>query len=611
MKKHILTGITILAMLVLVLPSCNDDDILDQTPLDRYSDAVVWSDINLANAYLLKLYANLDYGWRNRGHGYETSIYAGDMVKTKGMQTILYNTGAQTPDQLGSDRGQLNWEHYADIHRLNVFLANIDDLPEAYPESERDAIKAKADVLKGEGLFLRGLFYMEIMRSYGGVPLLEEPLELGDDYSGIGRSSFEETVNFIVKDFDDAAQLLKLKDEMEMGRANKEAALAFKSRLLLFAASDLTADGNAENELVGYINPDRTALWTAARDAAKAVMDLGTCELADWGSGNPKEIAQKCHEFFIAYTLADKEVIFGKMHAKDVGYIIRTNLRCGSNGNNNWGNNGPTGNMVDSYQMEDGSDFFDHFIINEDEEYINTSSVFTSENPYHNRDPRFYASILYDSCIWQPRFENLVDLDPLGIYDRRTRTVIENGEIVSERYGLDSRQGPVEAWNGGYSGYLLKKWMDPTIIGKQENNENIHIYIRYAEVLMNYAEACLELDDIATATTYINMIRNRAGLPDFTGDITEALRHERKIEFFAENIRWYDIRRWKILHEVLGPMPSGMKIDEVTEDGVTTTTWTRIRVQPDNNVVPKMYWLPIERDEINRAPQLKQNPFYN
>jgi len=611
MKKHILTGITILAILLLLLPGCSDEDILDQTPLDRYSDAVVWSDINLADAYLLKLYANVDYGWRNRGHGYETSIYAGDMVKTKGMQTIPYNTGSQTPDQVGSDRGQLNWEHYSDIHRLNVFLANIDNVPEAYPESDREDIKAQADVLKGEALCLRGLFYMEICRSYGGIPLLDEPLELGEEYSGIVRSTFEETIDFIAQDFDNAAELLQLKDEMKMGRTTREAALAFKSRLLLFAASDLTADGTAENELVGYSNPNRTALWTAARDAAKAVMDLGTCELSDWGGADVNEIAQKCHEFFIAHTLADKEVIFGKMHAKDVGYIIKTNQRCGPNGNNCWGNNGPTGNMADSYQMIDGSDFFDHFTLNENDEYINTSAVFTSENPYHNRDPRFYASFLYDSCIWQPRFANLAELDPVGIYDRRTRTVIENGVVVSERFGLDSRQGPVEAWNGGYSGYLLKKWMDPVIIGKQETNENIHIYIRYAEILMNYAEACMELDDVPTATTHINMVRNRAGLADFTGDITEALRQERKVEFFAENIRWYDVRRWKILEEVLAPMPSGIKIDEVTEDGVMTTTWTRIMAQPDNNVVPKMYWMPIDRDEINRAPWLDQNPGYN
>jgi len=285
MKKHILTGITILAILLLLLPGCSDEDILDQTPLDRYSDAVVWSDINLADAYLLKLYANVDYGWRNRGHGYETSIYAGDMVKTKGMQTIPYNTGSQTPDQVGSDRGQLNWEHYSDIHRLNVFLANIDNVPEAYPESDREDIKAQADVLKGEALCLRGLFYMEICRSYGGIPLLDEPLELGEEYSGIVRSTFEETIDFIAQDFDNAAELLQLKDEMKMGRTTREAALAFKSRLLLFAASDLTADGTAENELDGYSNPNRTALWTAARDAAKAVMDLGTCELSDWGGG--------------------------------------------------------------------------------------------------------------------------------------------------------------------------------------------------------------------------------------------------------------------------------------------------------------------------------------
>ena len=149
MKKHILSGITILAILLLIAPGCSDE-ILDQIPLDRYSDAVVWSDINLADAYLIKLYANVDYGWRNRGHGYETSIFAGDLISGKGNSTIVYNTGAQTPDNLSSDRAQLNWDHYPDIHKLNIYRQNIDGVPDEYPDSEKEDIKAQADVLKGE-----------------------------------------------------------------------------------------------------------------------------------------------------------------------------------------------------------------------------------------------------------------------------------------------------------------------------------------------------------------------------------------------------------------------------------------------------------------------------
>jgi hypothetical protein len=386
--------------------------------------------------------------------------------------------------------------------------------------------------------------------------------------------------------------------------------MGLKSRMLLFAASDLTADGTAPNELVGYSNPDRTALWTEARNAAKALIDLGTCKLADFGAPDQKVVAQRYFDFFKAYDFSDDEAIWGRMHRKDVGFTIQTNRRNGPNGNNNHGNNGPTGNYADSYEMEDGTKFFDHFTINENEEYVNVSSTFTSENPYHNRDPRFYATFLYDSAVWQPRFANLAEIDPLGIYDRRTRIKIVNGEVVSERFGLDTRQGPVENWNGGYTGYLLKKFMDDNIIGRDENNENIIIYIRYAEVILNYAEACLELGDIETATTYINMIRNRSGMPDFTGDIKEALIHERKVELFAENLRWYDVRRWKIIEDVLAEIPYGVDITEINNDGTITTTWKRIQVQPENNFSEKLYWIPIPTSERNKAPQIEQNPGY-
>ena len=134
--------------------------------------------------------------------------------------------------------------------------------------------------------------------------------------------------------------------------------------------------------------------------------------------------------------------------------------------------------------------------------------------------------------------------------------------------------------------------------------------MRYAEVLLNYAEACLELGEENEAATYINMVRNRAAMPDFTGDIWDAYHYERKIELFAEDIRWYDIRRWRMLEELLPKTVLGIKIDEITIDGVKTTTWERLRAMPDNNVVEKMYWIPIQSDELKRAPKLVQNPGY-
>lgn len=608
MKKYIF-NIRIFIGLMFFTFACNND-FLDRSPLDSYSDAVVWSDISLAEFYLNELYNNVECGWNQRAHGYQTGLFVGETTMTKGAELTNYSNGNISAGSPGVDRGHLTWHHFSNIHKLNVFLNRIDELPEAYNESEREQIREQAQVLKGEAIFLRAVFYHDICRSYGGVPLLSEPAELGDDFSNFTRNTFEETINFIVDDCNEAAQLLKPKAETEMGRACKEAAIALKSRMLLFAASDLTADSEVENEYVGYTNPDRTALWTAARDAAKELIDMGTAQLEDFGAPDQEAVAENYFNFFKAKDVSSPEVLWAKMHRADVGFIIRTNLRNGPNGIDNWGNNSPYGSFVDGYQMADGTDFFDHFEFNSNDEYVNVSDTYTRENPYKDREPRFYGSILYDSAVWQPRFDNLAPIDPLGIYDRRTRVVIENGEVVSERPGLDTRQGPLSPSNGNYTGYIMKKFMDDEIVGRDENNTNIIIWIRYAEVILNYAEAAYELGDIETATTYINMIRNRAGLPDFTGDVFEALQYERKFELFSENLAWYDVRRWKELEENFEPTLYGVDIREVTEDGEVTTTWRKIQAAPERIFSEKLYWVPIETDELNRAPQLVQNPGY-
>jgi len=607
MKKY--TNIIILSVLVLLLTTCSEK-ILDKSPLDQFSDATVWSDPSLASAYLSYCYDYIEHGLR----AVMLSAVSDETFVSRGSSSTPYHLGTMSADNVGGAYGNpwfphTSWQQFNNVQKINFFLDNIDLVSEGYVEPQKSQVKAETDLLKGEALFLRAFIYTNLCRTYGGVPIINKANKLGDDFSTITRATFEETVNFIVKDCDDAAQLLVLKSETEMGRATKEAALALKSRMLLFAASDLTADGTATSDLVGYASPNRTSLWTAARDAAKAVIDLGTCELADFGAPDLKAVASNYFEFFKAYDLSDDEVIWGRTFVTGLGRRHRTNQTNGPNGINNFGRNGPLQRMVDEYEMSDGSKFFNHFSIVNDE-YKNTSATFSHESPYYDREPRFYASVLYDSCIWQARFANAAARDPLGIYERRTHRTMTGPTTYVDVFGLDTRKDNYFPAGGCYGGYLTKKFMDNTVVGDVEYNQNIWIFIRYAEILFNYAEACLELGDIPTATTYINMIRNRAGLPDFTGDITEALRHERKVELYAEEHRWYDIRRWKILVESLSPPNYGIDIMEINDGGTITTTWTQIVAMQANNPNEKMYWIPIQTDEINKAPQLIQNPGY-
>ncbi len=602
----------ILIFICLFLSGCNK--ILDKTPVDKFSDAVLWTDINLADKDLMSFYTNTLYG----GFGYlpiaSLTDESHDTHEFGTQNYLLGNINPSNTSPLGDWGFQyLRWDIlYLNIQNVNIFLANIEKVPNAYPVAQQPSIKAMADRMKGEALFLRAYIYEDLARNYGGAIINSVPYVLGADFSAIIRSSFDATVKFIVEQCDAAAALLGTKAEMEMGRANKEAALALKSRILLFAASDLTADGTATSELVGYKSPDRVALWTAAKNAAKAVIDLGTIGLSDFGAPDQAAVATNFFNFFKATDLSNDEVIWGKMFIKDVGASNQMNLINGTNGFVMYGCNAPTGNLVDSFQMADGSRFTKHFKVDANGFYKNISSKYHHENMYYNREPRLNATILYDSVPWIKRLADLSGRDPLGIYDRRTRITIKNGATLSTIYGIDTRQGPIDKEDGTFTGYVFKKYEDDKLIGSEtNNNENAWIEMRYAEILMNYAEACLELGQTGEAVTYINMIRNRAGLPNFTGDVKTALRYERQMEFVFENIRWYDIRRWKILDKVL-TNASGVDIIETNnlDNSTVTTTWRQIFVQNRGPITNKLYWFPIPIDEMNRAPALVQNPLY-
>jgi hypothetical protein len=603
--------ITILAFSFLILSGCNK--ILDKTPVDKFSETVLWTDVNLADKNLMNLYTNALYG----GFGYmpiaSLTDESHDTHEFGSQNYLLGNINPSNTSPLGDwSFDYLKWDKlYSNIQNVNIFLANIDKVPDAYPPAEQASVKVLTDRLKGEALFVRAFIYNDLARNYGGAILNTVPYELGADFSTITRSTFEETVGFIVADCDAAAAALDTKAETEMGRANKEAALALKSRILLFAASDLTA-GGAESDLVGYLSPDRTALWTAAKNAAKAVIDMHTVSLENFGAPDQAAISANFFNFFKAKDLSSNEVIWGKMFMNDVGARNQMNLINGTNGFVMYGCNAPTGNLVDSFQMADGSKFLDHFMVDANGFYKNISAKYLHENMYYDREPRFYGTILYDSVPWMKRLPDLIGRDPLGIYDRRTRITISGGVETSKIYGIDTRQGPIDKEDGTFTGYVFKKFEDDNVYGTEaNNNENVWIEMRFAEIILNYAEACLELGETSEATDYINMIRNRAGLPNFTGDIQKALRYERQIEFVFENVRWYDIRRWKILEEVL-TKASGVDIIETynQDSDVRTTTWRQIFVQNRGPVSDKMLWFPIPIDEMNRAPQLIQNPGY-
>lgn len=177
------------------------------------------------------------------------------------------------------------------------------------------------------------------------------------------------------------------------------------------------------------------------------------------------------------------------------------------------------------------------------------------------------------------------------------------------RPGLDTRQSPIEGFNGTGSGYYQRKQIDPSYPFQYQVQESSWRHIRYTEVLLNYVEACNETGDDAEARRYLNMIRIRAGLPDIStggGQLRESIRHERRIELMFEGQRYFDIRRWMIAPKV---MVNAMGIDIKYKFGQTVPVYTSLKVQ-NRSWRDRSYFMPIRLEEMNKNKLLMQNPLY-
>lgn len=642
-------------MLVLLIVSNSCEDVLDQKAVDSFNQQTVFEDINLTEAYLGECY---DYiggrgGWWNRSNSgtlglREDLLAAGTdemlCIHRPGEYTNI--KGTMSPDQLGHFGNPrfdwIRWEAiYGNIKNVNVLLANIDDVP-----VENDNEAAWIERMKGEAYFIRAFNYTNLFRSYGGLVLVSEPFELGEDFLSFTRSNLDETLDFIIEDIDMAIQLLPTKDDMEQGRATKGAAAALKSRLLSWSTGELLHGGYSSDPLVSFKSHSRESLLQQAKTVAKAIMDGNYGQYGLTGTTNDppspmtEEIVMEYSDnFFHIFTQTaewNNEVIWGVQHNQADGNRIRQNQWWGPNGYHNWGNNNPLEPVVRKFEMADGSPFdWDKYNPGNENFRVATNEELAADpemNPYVGREPRFYATVLYDGAQWQPRPSDAAGIDPTGLVQTgyflgtsinsfvglgqdNFNTAIDNFvNNATDEYtaGLDTRQGLIEAWNGTKNGYYVKKYMEPDIAGQYFQNRNTWIEFRYAEVVMDYAEACIELNEVDEGIKALNMIRNRAGLPDrVTNDQAQArewYRKERQIEFFGEGDRFYMMRKWVIAEEVIENVHP-MKIYHFN-DG---TIWnydesTDVDARTFNQ---NAYWQPISRSEKNKAPQLQQNPGYN
>lgn len=578
--------LTIGLMATTMLASCAD--ILDKKPLTEISDNDLWSDPALLKAFVNSRYNQVGV---NGAESMQSSIVdETELTWLRGCET--HNFARLSPTDLGRMNGAWwGWDNrswstkWTNISNCNIFFERVDNV--AFTD---EAEKTK---LVGQVRFIRAFEYWDLIARWGAMPIITKSFSINDREEIVGqkRNTYKECIDFLVSELDQAAKELPANwSGDDYGRATSVAALALKSRILLYAASPLMNEDVKIPE-VGYTTPEPDRWQKAAKAATEA---LDAAQNAGYELYNLNGDPSKNYQLiFMDNTAANKETLFARMgtSSADGESISSCDQYNNPNGYGGWGGNCPLQELVDAYEVvKDG--VASKFDWNNPEE---------KANPYANRDPRFYATILYDGAKWMTRnVETYFDVDG-------------NGNITGG--GKDTKFGN-DSWNASPTGYNMKKFMDE---GYALNSWNFcarnWIHLRMAELYLNKAEALYYTGDEEGAREALKPVRQRAGMPAVTAtgtDLLEAIKNERRIEFAFEEHRYFDVRRWKEAPKYFGTTVHAITIKKYP-DGKKTYEVDKLRsdVGGDRKWDDKMYWLPIPKSEMDKNPNLVQNPGYN
>lgn len=592
MKKYLLQYLLIGTLTTQVLTSCSD--ILDKNPLTEVGENQLWSDPALVQAFVNSRYNQIGHGWTE---SMQSSIVdETELTWLRGCE--VHNFARLNSSDLGRmNGGWWGWDNrswstkWKNIANCNIFFEKIEDVP-----FTDENLKKR---LKGEVRFIRVLEYNDLITRWGGVPLITESFTI-DDTNKIKeqvRASYKDCVDFMVSELTKAAneELPSSYTGNEYGRATSVAALALKSRILLYAASDLM-NKDVEKPEVGYTTPDPKRWENAAKAADEAIQaaKAGGYDLNMTNSISPDDLSKNYQDIFLNTTSNNKEVLFARMGTasnleEGLSSLEQWNFPNGWGG---WGGNCPLQELVDDYEVLNNTRTIAY--------PFDWNNPQMAANPYENRDPRFYASILYDGAPWKDRYvETFFNVDESGK---------EIGGGKDSRYGIDS-------WNTSPTGYNLKKFMDEEYVGNSWNFKAKNwIWLRLGEIYLNQAEAWYQAGDEGKARDAVNKIRKRAGMPNIQSSgeqLLEDIKHERRIELAFEEHRYFDVRRWKEADKYLGRTVHAITVKKYP-DGHKTYEVTNLRSSTGGDRLwnDKMYWLPIMKSERDKNPKLVQNPFY-
>lgn len=549
MKKIFITCAAILAF----FSSCSS--ILDKEDLSSISEEQVWVDETLTTAFLNALYVSIP--------SWDTTVADASDEATGGGGWV---DGTTTPDNMSDtqDSAPTWYWPYKNIRNCNIFIQNAQN-PDLCT-IDRDL----ANRLTYEARFIRAYLYFEMVKRYGGVPLITVPQELTDDLF-VKRTSTKDCFDFIINELKACAEGLPASFSGDnLGRVTKGAAKAFLGRVLLFRASpQFNPSNNAEH-------------WQTAYNYNKETLDYligqGHALYSDYGKLFLEEMNQ--------------EVIFAIRYENPTRTHTRdAKCRPITFSMNNSGGNHPTQEVIDRFPTVDGKIY-----TYTDWKKDGNNDIFTL---WQNRDKRFYATVVYQGITY-------------------FNTVMELNENAQNDYAYGKNMG-------SRTGYYSKKGIDESIsISDCQKSGTDYIDIRLAEVMLNYAEAAVEVGKQGEAFEMLKQIRERAGINETSSDpelkgkvyglnpnmnqseMREAVREERFIELLFEQKRMWDLRRWMIYDKL---MVGQEKRHALVMNKQTDGTYTTYLFDRDNTPMiakQNMYFLPIKRSELSNNPNLEQ-----
>lgn len=585
--------------------SCQKD-VLDKQPLDIISDATVWNDPALIDAYLTQLYAqtsifSLESPGNNKGDWWPdqatSELFNGQFFineiadESRAGWVWLADCSGWKAGGLNINGGLMEWWEwsYKTIRSLNEFIERV-------PSSPIDESVRKERI--AEARFLRAFNYFAMVKRYGGIPLITKVQNVNDSKETLypARDSEQKIYDFVISEVD---AMINDLDEVpaDYGRPGKYAALALKSRAALYAGSIAQFGSIQLNGLLGIPSASANSYYQKSYDAAKSIISGGKFALYNADADkvkNFKNIFLVKHNSEIIFAKQHNGIANGGVNAWNYDFSQAPKPHAWDAGNKD----APYLEMAEEFEHVDGTPgTLDRTAIQK--------GLWSMDELWANKDPRFFATIYTMGTSWKG-----TTVDP------HNGLLLPDGTILNDgSYNGVAALGTQKVDNKFNTSFGVMKLLDETCDNLQGMNRSTTdcTVFRYGEVLLNLAEAAFELGKTSEALDAVNQIRTRAGIATLAAVDREKIRHERKVELAFEGHRYWDLRRWRTAVSVLSVPHSGLRY-------VLDYTTRKYKLQVIDNVdgettTPKFYsynyYFPITLARTGNNKNLVENPGYN